>query len=101
MPQATHKDGHILRVSETTQALLGEIAGRMGVSRDSALEQVVREKAESEGIEMPAAMATKHSSVARTAAEVYAIAEEIAALGETATLGPAADSRESIYGGRA
>ena len=103
---ATHSGLHrqTLTVSPLADQLLRQIAVRMGVSKASALERVIREKANTEGIAISSVARPKTiipSGGARSAAEVYAIAADIAALGETATLAPGADSREAIYGDRA
>jgi len=92
-----------LRISPVADQLLKQIAGHMGVSKTAVLEIVIREKAKHEGIPMPVADSEKTvipDGGARSAADVYAMAARIAALGETAILGPGADSREAIYGER-
>jgi hypothetical protein len=75
----------------------------MGVSKTAVLEVAIRDRAKHEGIPVPVLEVEKTvipDGGARSVAEVYAMAARIAALGETATLGPGADSREAIYGER-
>jgi len=89
-----------ISVSQTAKQLLGQLAERMGVSMASALETVIADRASVEGIVLPRKKTVIPPGGASSAKEVFEIEAEIAAMGETATLAPGADSREAIYGDR-
>ena len=93
-----------VRISPDASGLLGELAAHLNMTRKSVLELVIREKAVREGLIAAYAPGLKTPLPDRplpTAADVYAVAAEVEAIGWKGTLGPGADSREAIYGERA